>query len=100
MGKRVQGAGISQGSLQDLSFCRERGQGVRGDTGDTDLPHALHSLPHIPPPFPTLHPDSLGSAFKWVAATKKLGLVLSLPCFLTRSLGMRALVAEDPRQPP
>lgn len=98
MGKRVQGAGIGQGSLQDLSFCREREQGVRRDTGDTDLPHAF-PVPHSPP-FPTLHPDSLGSAFKWVAATKKLGLVLSLPCFLTRSLGMRALVAEDPRQPP
>lgn len=95
MGKQVKGAGIIQGSLQDLSFCRERGQGFKWDTADTDLPHA----PHFPP-FLTLQPDSLGSAFKWVAATKKFGLVLSLPCFLTRSLGMRAMVAEDPKQPP
>lgn len=54
VGKQVQGAGISQSSLQDLGLCRNRGKGFRRGT---DLPPALalpplHS-PHYPPRTPT-----------------------------------------------
>lgn len=44
-------------------------------------------LPQPLRPCAPLTQHSLGRAFKWVAATKKLwGLVSSLLCFLTRSL--------------
>lgn len=88
-GERVHGEG-SDGAHGRIWVPAEK-EG-RGSVSGTALPELF------PVPLPR---HSLGRAFKWVAATKKLwGLVSSLLCFLTRSLGTERWWLRTPSSPP